>query len=242
MNTLTQATVKTIHADITTALKAVGEKYGVHFMFERLRFDSHTFTANMKVTVPMEGGASPDEDKFKRLAASFGVKPEDYNRALTVRGKQYRLVEIRPQAVHYPFILATKLGAKYKFGHSEVLTALGYKGDTTPTPATPITESNTYIPSFSGKAVKEDEAWDMIAADDKKAGPGLAAGRMLRFPKADGYAIYIVTKVGAQETEVFHVNLGDAWHSEAVHNGKIKTAIAKKNVEGADAMRKLFNN
>ena len=87
----------------------------------------------------------------------------------------------------------------------------------------------------------EKALWDAIEKLHKDAGPGLVPGRHLRFQVADGYAHYIVTKVGKRLISVEHLDYLDGYCSEAVYDGKMMRGVAEKQLGWDEALRKIFS-
>jgi hypothetical protein len=81
-----------------------------------------------------------------------------------------------------------------------------------------------------------------LMAIDKRAGRGLNVGKIVRFQIADGYAIYVVTKINARTVEVEHVALGDAWREPFIESagGKLSRKMAEQCVRREEALRDLF--
>jgi hypothetical protein len=77
------------------------------------------------------------------------------------------------------------------------------------------------------------------------AGSSLAVGRSLKFQVADGYAVYLVTKVRKQEVVVAHVDVGDGYTFAGVYvNSKaelvIPRQVAQRSVEFDTFLKKMF--
>jgi hypothetical protein len=62
------------------------------------------------------------------------------------------------------------------------------------------------------------------------------AGKIVRFPQADGYAQYLVVKPSA----LIHLAVGDAWHYPHVDRLLAKDIVAE--VERQERLAKLFSN
>lgn len=86
---------------------------------------------------------------------------------------------------------------------------------------------------------------DMIASLDNDAGPGVQSGRELRFQVADGYANYIITKVGKRTVKVVHVPIMDAYtfcgvYSDGKGNLELPFAVAEQSVRSVELYKKIF--
>jgi len=100
----------------------------------------------------------------------------------------------------------------------------------------------------------QHKAWDktfnaeLTRLDNEVAGmPGgeLAPGRLLKFQVADGYALYIITKVGKRQTEVVHLDYMDGYTFQGVYQsaaGKLvlPTQVAIQSLGWSDALKRMF--
>lgn len=62
-------------------------------------------------------------------------------------------------------------------------------------------------------------------------------GKIIRFPVADGYAIYMVASL--KPVQLIHVELGDAWHFQYAKNLTKKDVMEE--VKRLEALNKLFS-
>jgi hypothetical protein len=68
-------------------------------------------------------------------------------------------------------------------------------------------------------------------------------GRTIRFPHADSYALYIITKINKNKVQLDWINWCDAWVDDRCgYRSDIDLAYATSNVRGQDAMNELFGN
>jgi hypothetical protein len=66
-------------------------------------------------------------------------------------------------------------------------------------------------------------------------------GREIKFPAADSYAIYVVTKVGDQKSEVTWVRWCDTHYDDRLGlKGTLDTSFIMEKVRGEDRLEKLF--
>jgi len=66
-------------------------------------------------------------------------------------------------------------------------------------------------------------------------------GRQIKFPRADSYAYYIITKVNKKTVEITWVSYCDAWQdSRAGYQSLLDIDYARQQVRGQDALEKLF--
>ena len=67
-------------------------------------------------------------------------------------------------------------------------------------------------------------------------------GRQIKFPMADSYAYYIITKVNKKTVEITWVKYCDAWQdSRAGYCSNLNFDYANQQVKGQDALAELFS-
>jgi hypothetical protein len=76
-----------------------------------------------------------------------------------------------------------------------------------------------------------------IVAWAKEHGKGPEAGEKVRFPVADGYAVYVI--VSLKPIVLIHIDTGDAWQYQYVN--RLTASDLRKQIAGAKAMRELFS-
>jgi hypothetical protein len=86
----------------------------------------------------------------------------------------------------------------------------------------------------------EDSFWKLLGELDASVGEDLVPGKHVRFSAGDGYAYYVVVKVGKRTTTVVHLPIGDAWRFAGEDGGKIPTAIVAKNLRFMQWAKKTF--
>lgn len=92
--------------------------------------------------------------------------------------------------------------------------------------------------SFQDKLNQEEEKLDELMKKQPKHDAKDLKGAILRFPVADGYAIYIVTQ--HKPLTVQHVPAGDAW---AVDNATVRglnISDVRRQLEHAENIAELF--
>lgn len=66
-------------------------------------------------------------------------------------------------------------------------------------------------------------------------------GRQIKFPHADSYAYYVITKVNKKTVEITWVKYCDAWQdSRAGYCANLDIDYATKEVKGQDALAEMF--
>ena len=78
-------------------------------------------------------------------------------------------------------------------------------------------------------------------------GGELAPGRLLKFQVADGYALYIITKVGKRQTEVIHLDYMDGYSFAGVYQSAkgelvIPTQVAIQNLGWTADLKRMFSS
>ena len=75
---------------------------------------------------------------------------------------------------------------------------------------------------------KDKLFWDAVLKLDADAGPEFGPGKHIKFQVADGYAHYIVIKVGTFISKLHHLDYMDGYGFAGVVDSKIMTASAKQ--------------
>lgn len=80
-----------------------------------------------------------------------------------------------------------------------------------------------------------DELKDMAKENDT------ILGRIIKFPHADFYAFYIITKVNKITVRLKWIDYGDAWVDDRCgYDCNISYYYAKEKIDGEDQIEKLF--
>jgi len=87
--------------------------------------------------------------------------------------------------------------------------------------------------------------WKSVGDLDKSVGDGLVPGRLVKWQVADGYACYIVVKVGKTLTQLQHLPEGDGYTFAGTFinsrgNVVVPTVVAQQAIQWHDGLRKLF--
>jgi hypothetical protein len=92
----------------------------------------------------------------------------------------------------------------------------------------------------AGIKSEHQKAVDALFEKAEAIPEGVIEGAILKFPVADGYALYLVTKDSKRGVELKHIPYGDAWQ---VHPALIRGLTRKdivRQVEGERRLTKLF--
>ena len=83
--------------------------------------------------------------------------------------------------------------------------------------------------------------WRDINALNAEAGIGMLPGKHIRFSVGDGYAHYILKKIGRTTCWLVHIPYGDAYRSNLVGgSGEINTDELEPRIEFEEGIKKLF--
>jgi len=89
----------------------------------------------------------------------------------------------------------------------------------------------------TGSLEREEQYIKDIAEWARKHGKGKHAGETIRFPVADGYAIYVVLSL--HPVKLIHVPYADAYQFEYVHRLTADDIVEK--IEQKKALEKIFS-
>lgn len=92
----------------------------------------------------------------------------------------------------------------------------------------------------AGIKSEHDKAMDALRAKAEALPPGVIEGAILRFPAADGYALYLVTKDTGRTVEVKHIPHGDAWQVHPALLRGLRRADIVRQVETDRKVAALF--
>ena len=100
-----------IREDVEQKLAEVSEKYGIVLTIGGMRYSASEITTRMTVktiTTGIKEGESmkeaSDRAEFTRYAASFGLKAEYFGQVVTIDGKRFRIVGLKPKSRKYPVL------------------------------------------------------------------------------------------------------------------------------------------
>lgn len=67
-------------------------------------------------------------------------------------------------------------------------------------------------------------------------------GRTIKFPMADSYALYVITKVNKNTVQVTWLKYCDAWVDDRLgYRGSLSFDYASRDVRGQDALEEMFS-
>jgi len=104
--------IESICSDIDSALKTVGEKYGVSLSTKGGTFSPDEFRT--KLICKTSEATNPKKD-FENKASLLGLDASILNTTFVSNGATYTVVDLAPSSHKYPVIGESAKGTKYKF-------------------------------------------------------------------------------------------------------------------------------
>ena len=116
MQEFNRPNIKTLREEIDNALKSIAEKHGISLMLGNVRFSDRSFTGKLEARITDTHGEPTMAVDFRTLADTYGLKPENLYRMVTIQGKTYKIVGLKPRNRKYPIIVEEITnGKRYKF-------------------------------------------------------------------------------------------------------------------------------
>lgn len=98
-----------------------------------------------------------------------------------------------------------------------------------------------YLPLLhDGFGVPHSDAFAALLARSDALPVGEYVGALVKFPYADGYAVYRVTQIGAVDVTLAHVPYGDGWSLPEWQLRGLTADDVRNLVEGERRIAKLF--
>jgi hypothetical protein len=87
----------------------------LNFKMKNISYSDYEFHTPLEVEV-IDKAEDLKKDKFESYCPVCGLKPEDFGRIFIVGGKQYKIVDVKPNNRKYP-VIAQRLsdGKSFKF-------------------------------------------------------------------------------------------------------------------------------
>jgi hypothetical protein len=95
------------------------------------------------------------------------------------------------------------------------------------------------FPELHTKMKEQDKLMNDIRELAKKE--KTLIGRIVKFPRADSYAIYIITKINKKTVGLTWVDYCDGWKIDGAVTALYDIDIASKKVKGEDMLLELFS-
>lgn len=102
-------TARQLALEIEMAMKAIADKHGLVARVEGGRFNSSGYYPNLSLI-------SPDADKqaFELWAPRYGLKVEDLNRTVIIKGRSFKIVGFDPGKPKFPVKAVRDDGQAFK--------------------------------------------------------------------------------------------------------------------------------
>jgi len=127
MKEFTKDSLKVLRKDIDSALKSVADKHGLSLMLGNIRFNEESFTGKLEARVTDKPGETTMAADFRALAHSYGLSPSLLGQVLSINGKRYKIVGLKPRNRKYPVIAeSVATGKRFKFAAFSVRSAANF--------------------------------------------------------------------------------------------------------------------
>lgn len=106
-----------------------------------------------------------------------------------------------------------------------------------------LLENNVETKGWENMLAKIERQDAMIDELEKMAKPEKTLlGRIVKFPMADSYAMYVITKVNAKTVRITWLDYSDAWVDDRVgKEANLDRTYAEQQVFGQDRLFELFS-
>jgi len=115
--------LKSMRQEISQALAALSDKYGVMFEIGNIRFSDTKFRTQLSVTVanPSQKIQGATANDFNTYCGIYGLVPSDLGKTFRgLSGDAYKLVGLKPKSHKFPFIGERADGKRFKFTAEQV--------------------------------------------------------------------------------------------------------------------------
>lgn len=108
--------VKLMRQEMDTALKTIGNKYGLAFSVGRITYDEVSFKASIEAAVTEKPGEPKMAVDFRNMCYKYGFQPEDLGTIFMVKEYSYEIIGLKPRNRKYPIIAKRRSdGKQFKF-------------------------------------------------------------------------------------------------------------------------------
>ena len=109
---ITPAVCKLLRTQMNDALAPLGKALGLKIDVGSARYSAENVTFKVDA---MLAGYDPERKEFEAYADMYGLKPGDYGREVTIMGRRFKLLSIKPSRPKYPLLaLDLKQNARVK--------------------------------------------------------------------------------------------------------------------------------
>jgi hypothetical protein len=112
---LSKSEFNEIRTAIDTALASVGKKYNLKFHAGNTSYTESVATIKLEASVIGADGTAvtKDVEDFKRFASMFGLSQEMLGQSITIQGKKFTVVGLKPNAPKRPVRIADENGKNF---------------------------------------------------------------------------------------------------------------------------------
>ena len=90
---ITPVMLQAFRKDFDQAIKELASKYDITIECGKIKYTSNTFTATVEAKAV---GVDHNKANFDQYALYFGFKPADYNKQVSLNGKQFQFIGFNP--------------------------------------------------------------------------------------------------------------------------------------------------
>lgn len=123
--------VQNLRIELNTLLAEFANKHGITASLGNARFTPSNVNWKFTLVSPGAGtsdGSTPTGDiyalNFLNKCHLYGMKKDDLNKTILLRGKLNKIVGLNPRSYKYPIICENRNGTRYIYSDTEVLNAL----------------------------------------------------------------------------------------------------------------------
>jgi len=117
-------TAKMLHKEMTEAMTAVAEKYGLSVQAHNGKYSTDQYSTKFTLVATPEG-KSVDQSNWDKYCEVYGFKTEDFGRAFTdYRGKTWTISGLKPTRTKNNILVTNTRGTRYVMPSAAVLAHL----------------------------------------------------------------------------------------------------------------------
>lgn len=123
-----RTTCRLIGSKVEEVLNKLGDELGVKFSYKGGTYGDTNLTMKIEVATVSSDGVinSREAESFKQLAHFYGLKEEDLNAPIMVRGEKYIITGLKARSGKFPILVKRERdGQGFKLPVESVVKALG---------------------------------------------------------------------------------------------------------------------
>lgn len=216
-------TVRELQQEIEDSLQRIAKRHKININNDGASFTPFNVRMRLSITTPKT---------FENPVIGQGITADDFGKTFLFNNTEYSIKTIRPNARKNSVLVErTRDGKNYVMSPDIVLMALGKKPNTAT--KSPVQSSGRLDPNpYPG----DWENWNWKKADIMLN--KIPADKIIRFPRADGYALYFVKSVNPLVLQ--HIPYGDAWTIPDAHIRGLRSSEVQSMLDREKALRELF--